>query len=89
MSELYLPHAEQAHDPLVFHSDRFSAAHLGWSTFEKESYAVLTSVEGSHWLAAFPAGFGLFTDHNNLIFIFDPAAVTPDIGQGALRKVLR
>lgn len=89
LSDTSLSHLEQAHDPLAFHSGRFSETQLGWSTLEKEAYAVLASVERSHWLAACPAGFDLFTDHNNLIFIFDPMAVMPDIGQGALRKVLR
>lgn len=56
---------------------------------EKESYAVLASVQCSHWLAAFPAGFDHFTNHNNLIFLFEPVAVMQDIGQGILRKVLR
>lgn len=89
LTDISLPHSDQAHDPLAFHSGVFSATQIGWSTVEKEAYAVLASIERSHWLAACPAGFDLYTDHNNLIFIFDPAAVMPDIGQGALRKVLR
>lgn len=56
---------------------------------EKEAYAVLTCIERSYWLAAFPSGFDLFTDYNNLIFIFNPTTATPDIGLGALRNVLR
>lgn len=31
----------------------------------------------------------MYTDHNNLIFIFDPLAVLPDIGLAAVHKVLR
>lgn len=89
IEDLSKPHAEQPHEPLAFHSGRFSATELGWSTLEKEAYAVLASVERSHWLAACPAGFDLFTDHNNIIFLFDPTAIMPDIGQGTLRKVLR
>lgn len=34
-------------------------------------------------------GFDLYTDHNSLIFIFDPLAVMPDLGQEGKRKVLR
>ena len=56
---------------------------------EKEAFAVLASIEKSHWLASCADRFDLYTDHNNLIFIFDPLAVMPDIGQAALRKVLR
>lgn len=88
-SDLPLPHSKQAHEPLAFHSGRFSPTQIGWSTVEKEAFAVLAAVERSHWLAAFPAGFDLFTDHNNLIFIFDPMRIMSDIGQGTLRNVLR
>lgn len=87
-ADLSLPHSEQRHEPLAFHSGRFDPTQMGWSTIEKEAYAVLASVERSHWLAACPAGFDLYTDHNNLIFIFDPTTLMPDIGQVALRKVL-
>lgn len=56
---------------------------------EKEAFAVLASFERSHWLAVCPAGFDLYTDHNNLLFPFDPAAIMSDIWQGVLRKVLQ
>lgn len=49
---------------------------------------MLAAGERSHWLTAFPAGFDLYTDHNNLILTFDPTTLMPDISQGALRKVL-
>lgn len=54
---------------------------MGWSTVEKEAYAVLASVERSHWLSACPAVFDLYTDHNYLLFIFDPTTIIPDIGK--------
>lgn len=87
--DISVAHQDQAHDPLAFHSGRFSPTQLGWSKLEKEACAVLASAQRSHWLAACPAGFDLFTDHDNLIFLFDPVAVMSDIGQGSLRKVLR
>ena len=36
-----------------------------------------------------PQGFDLFTDHNNLVFIFDPRSLVPDLGEAAVRKVIR
>ena len=36
-----------------------------------------------------PDGFDLYTDHNNLIFLFDPLSVVADMSQTTLRKVLR
>lgn len=84
-----LPHVDQTHEPLAFYSGRLSTTEMGWSTVEKEAYAVMASVDRAHWLASCTDGFDLFTDHNNLIFIFDPIAVKPDINQAATRKVLR
>lgn len=88
-AQLHLPHADQDHEPLAFHSGRFSGAQVAWSTIEKEAFSVLATTERSHWLASTPAGFDLFTDHNNLVFIFDPCAVVPNINQTTIRKVLR
>lgn len=49
----------------------------------------MASIERSQWLDSCSDGFNLFTDQNNLIFIFNPLAVMPDIGQAAAQKVLR
>lgn len=46
--QLTLPHIDQTHDTLAFHSDRFSTIQLGWSTIEKEAYAVMDSIERYH-----------------------------------------
>lgn len=40
-------------------------------------------------MVATPAGFDLYTDHNNLIFIFDPLSLMPDLSLSSVRKVLR
>ena len=42
-----------------------------------------------HWIVANPDGFDLYTDHNNLIFLFDPLSVVPDLSATSLLKVLR
>lgn len=62
---------------------------MGWYILENDAFAVLTTLCRMHWLAATPAGFDLHTDHNNLIFIFDPLSVVPDMTQTSVRKVLR
>lgn len=82
------PHAKQEHEPLAFHSGRFAKTQVGWSTLEKEAFAVMASIECSHWLSSSTDGYNLFTYHNNLIFIFDLLVVMPDIGQATTRKVL-
>lgn len=55
---------------------------------EKEAFAVMASIERSHLLDSCGDGFDLFTDHNNLIFIFDQLAIMPDIRQATTGKVL-
>ena len=88
-TDLKLPAMEQRHEPLAFLSGRFNKKQLGWSTLEKEAYAVLASLSRSHWITATPSGFDLYTDQNNLVFLFDPLYVVPDRSQTSLRKVLR
>lgn len=87
--QLSLPYAEQSHEPLAFHSSRFSTTHLGWLAVENEAFVVLASIERSHCLASCSDGFDLYTDHSNMIFIFDPLSVAPNLRQAAVRKVLR
>ena len=87
--DLKLAHSEREHEPLAFLSGRFNSVQFGWSILEKEAYAILATLERTHGIAATAEGFDLYTDHNNLIFIFDPTAVVPDISQTTLRKVLR
>ncbi len=89
MSDISAPHKEQRHAPLAFLSGRFDKTQLGCSVLEKEAYAVMNTLDRMHWLVATPAGLYLYTDHNNLIFLFDPLAVVEDMSQSSLRKVLR
>ena len=89
LADLTLPAAEQRHEPLAFLSGRFNLTQLGWSTIEKEAFAAIATIERLHWIAATSAGFDLHTDHNNLVFLFDPLAVVPDMSQTTARKVLR
>ncbi len=84
-----LPHAEQFHQPLAFLSGKFNKTQVGWSILEKEAYAIVAATNRMHWVLAVPEGFDLYTDHNNLIFIFDPLSMIPDLSLGSVRKVLR
>lgn len=42
-----------------------------------------------HWIVSTPHGLDLYTENNNLIFLFDPLSVAPDMSQTSLRKVLQ
>lgn len=87
--DLSLAQAKQRHEPLAFISGRFSNREYRWSILEKEVYVILATVDRMHWALATTCGFDLFTDHNNLIFIFDPLSIMPDLSQSSLKKVLR
>lgn len=88
-SHVYRSHAKQDHAPLSFLSGRFNAIQLGWSVLGKEAYAVLTVLDGMHWIVAIPDGFDLYTGHNKLIFLFDPLSVVPDLSGTSIGKVLQ
>jgi len=89
LSDINLPHNEKRHQPLAFLSGKFDATQLRWSTLEKEAYAIMATTERMHWILSDSAGFDIFTDHNNLVFMFDPLSVLRDISLSSLKKVLR
>ena len=82
-------HEIQDHQPLAFLSGHFNETQLSWATVEKEAYAIIASCIRMHWLLATPEGFDIYTDHNNLIFMFDPLAVVSDLSLSSVKKVIR
>lgn len=88
-SDLVKTHIDQRHSLLAFLSGHFTGPQLGWSTLEKEAFAIMATTERMHWILATPDGFDFYTDHRNPIFFFDPLAVVPDLSQTSIRKVLR
>lgn len=48
----------------------------------------MKTLDRTHWLAATPAVFYFYKDHNNPIFLLDPLAVVDDMSQSSRRKVL-
>lgn len=49
----------------------------------------MATVARMHWLMAYFHGFDLYTNHNNLIYIFDPTFVVVYVSESTLQKVLR
>lgn len=86
--QLSSPHCNHGHDPSDLNSCMFNDTKRGWSTLEKGAFSVLASTEFSHWIAACPDEFDLFTGQKMFIFIFDQFSITPDKQQEYLRKVL-
>lgn len=50
---------------------------------------MVVKIERLHWLVATKEGFDLHTDQKNLIFIFDPLRILPDLSVSTEHKVLR
>lgn len=76
-------------DPLGFLSGKFTNTQGRWSILEKESFSVVATLDRMHWLVATQDGFDIYTDHNNLIFLFYPPSIVPDMSQTTLWKFLR
>lgn len=55
---------------------------------EKEAFAVVESMTRLHYLTA-AQEVSLFTDHSNLIYIFDPYDNNPGIGRHVANKLMR
>ncbi|POM64292.1 Hypothetical protein PHPALM_20207 [Phytophthora palmivora] len=53
---------------------RFTGAQLRWPTIEKEAFAIVESAKRLEYLLLRPGGFHLFTDHRNLVYMFNPTA---------------
>lgn len=49
----------------------------------------MATVDRMHCLLASSREFDLYTDQNNLIFLFDPTSTLADLSQTTLRKILR
>lgn len=49
----------------------------------------MVTIDRMPFILAAPDWFDLFTDHQNLIFLFDPLAVVFDLSQTSLRKLFR
>jgi RNase H-like domain found in reverse transcriptase/Reverse transcriptase (RNA-dependent DNA polymerase) len=88
-SELAGPVLEQAHEPLGFVSGAFQGSQQRWPIVEKEAFAILeTCLRLEHMLRR-PGGFKLYTDHNNLKYIFSPDPSVFDGRKSAADRVER
>lgn len=83
------PVADQRHEPLAFLSSSFKGAEVGWSTFEKEGFAIFQTFEKMDYLFQSGASTHVFTDHRNLLFVFALLALEPSLGRHVVSKVQR
>lgn len=88
-TELDKPHLEQAHKPLAFLSGTFVGSMLKWPTVEKEAFAFREVCERYMWLLKRPDGFLAFTDHKNLVSMFNNVAEAADGRKQAAERLER
>ncbi|KAE8980660.1 hypothetical protein PR001_g23652 [Phytophthora rubi] len=87
--EAQRPLAQQDHRPLAFLSGRFVGAESRWSTIEKEAYAIVEATRRLEYLLLRPRGFRLYTDHRNLVYIFNPYATDGTMARYQADKLQR
>ena len=89
-SDLTLPTEEQRHEPLAFLGAKFDDTQAGWCTFEQESFAIFQAFKKMEYLLlATREAVNIFTDHRNLLFVFSPLSLEPNLGRHAIQKVQR
>ncbi len=87
--ELKKPTMDQRHEPMAFHSSAFKGSQLGWTTYEKEGYAIYQTFKRMDWMLITEEKTNVFTDHRNLLFVFNPATLEPTLGHHVVAKVQR
>jgi RNase H-like domain found in reverse transcriptase len=87
-TDRHLPIEEQRHEPLGFLSGPFQGPLELWAILEKEAYSIVESmmrfehtVGGRH--------VSLYTDHSNLVYIFDPYGQNPGTARHTASKLMR
>ena len=76
MDQLAAPFESQQHQLLACLSGTFKGASSNWAVIEKEAFAIVHACRRLDYLLLCPGGFSLFTDHLNLVYVFNPTAVT-------------
>lgn len=79
----------QMHRPLAFFSAEFTGHQKNWSTFEKEAYAIYMSFKKLDYILGASSKTHVYTDHRNLLFVFNPLAVEPTLARHVVSKVQR
>jgi len=84
------PFAEQRHQPLAFSSGEFKGASLRWSIPEKEAFPIYRAVMSFAYLLCFDKHpFHIYTDHKNLVFLFNPNSFNLHFKRHTLDRINR
>ncbi|GMF30980.1 unnamed protein product [Phytophthora fragariaefolia] len=67
------PVYEQDHELLICKGGLFKGSSLNWSIVEKEAYPLVKACTDLEYLLQREKGFRMYTDHANLMYIFNPS----------------
>ena len=74
---------------MAFLSGTFNRSQKHWNVIEKEAFPIAEAVESLRHLLLRDEGFKLFTDHRNLIYVFDPILRDNGFKKQAVEKLCR
>lgn len=80
---------QYSHEPLAFLSGVFRGSELRWAIPDKEAFAIYTSCKRLAYLLVRRRGFHVFTDHRNLVYIFNPTGSNTHLGKPAADRLER
>ena len=78
-----------SHEPLAFLSGVFRGSELRWAIPDKEAFAIFNSCKRLAYLLVRQRGFHVFTDHRNLVYIFNPLGSNTHLGKPAADRLER
>ena len=79
---------DQSHEPLCFLSGAFKGSSKNWSVPEKEGFAVVESMCRVDYLVM-GREVSIYTDHANLVQLYDPYGKHPGIPRHTASKLMR
>ena len=79
---------EQEHEPLCFLSGSFRNASSNWSVPEKEGFAIVESMTRLDHIVM-GRQVNIFTDHANLVYLYDPHGKNPGMPRHTATKLMR
>ena len=80
---------KQKHEPLAFLGAAFKGAEEFWTTLEKEAYPIYMVFKKLDYMLLAEENTHLYTDHRNLLFVFNPLALDPALRRHIVNKVQR
>ena len=87
--DLTKPIHEQTHYPLAFCGGRFTHHSSRWSTLERESFAIYTTIDSHEYLFHVKKTIRIYCDHRNILYLFAPSVVEPPLGRHTVLKLQR